>query len=56
MTRTISPLKQAEDAIFLDTTGKSIDECVNFLFDELNKIIKRKGVTVNLHPHVHHHK
>lgn len=36
--REISPLKQAEDAILLDTTGKTIDEVVN----ECKKIIDGK--------------
>jgi cytidylate kinase len=39
MTRTISPLKQATDALFLDTTGKTIDECVNYLNDRFLSII-----------------
>ena len=36
--REVSPLKQAEDAILLDTTGRSITEVV----DECKEIIKRK--------------
>jgi cytidylate kinase len=39
MTRIISPLKQAPDALFLDTTGKTIDECTNFLYDKFMSII-----------------
>jgi len=35
-TREISPLKKSEDAYLLDTTGKSIDECVN----EIISVIK----------------
>ena len=33
-TRAISPLKQAEDAILLDSTGKTINEIVQFIEDK----------------------
>lgn len=39
-TRKTSPLVQAEDAIYLDTTGMSIDEVVNFIEDKANELIK----------------
>jgi len=37
MTREISPLKQAEDAILLDTSDLTIDEVVNQIIDLYNK-------------------
>ncbi|MCX7951980.1 MAG: (d)CMP kinase [Clostridiales bacterium] len=40
-TREVNPLRQAEDAILVDTTGKSIEEVV----DEIISIIK-KGVNI----------
>lgn len=35
--RAVSPLKQADDAILLDTTGMSIGEVVNFILEEVKK-------------------
>lgn len=35
--RAVSPLKQADDAILLDTTGMSIEEVVNFILEEVKK-------------------
>lgn len=40
-TREVNPLRQADDAVLVDTTGKSIDEVVN----EIISIIK-KGVNI----------
>ena len=37
--RTHSPLEVAKDAIFFDTTGKTIDEVVKFLMIEIKKVI-----------------
>ncbi len=39
-TRKESPLKQAEDAIFLDTTSMSIDEVKNKIIELYNKAVK----------------
>ncbi|OFI46669.1 (d)CMP kinase [Floricoccus penangensis] len=39
-TRKTSPLVQAEDAIYLDTTGMSINEVVNFIEDKAKDLIK----------------
>jgi cytidylate kinase len=44
MTRKISPLRQADDAIVLDTTGKEVNECVDFIcncFDQKIKALKK---------------
>ncbi len=38
-TRAISPLKQAEDAILLDSTGKTINEIVQFLADKARELM-----------------
>ncbi|MGX9819281.1 (d)CMP kinase [Lactococcus lactis] len=38
-TRAISPLKQAEDAILLDSTGKTINEIVQFIEDKAKELI-----------------
>lgn len=38
-TRTISPLKQAEDAILLDSTGKTINEIVQFIEDKAKELM-----------------
>ncbi len=40
MEREIAPLKQAEDAILLDTTGMSIDEVVNAILKLYSKIFE----------------
>ncbi len=40
MEREIAPLKQAEDAILLDTTGMSIDEVVNAILKFYSKIFE----------------
>ncbi|MBJ8325336.1 (d)CMP kinase [Streptococcus pacificus] len=37
--RKVSPLKAAEDAITLDTTGLTIEEVVDFILEKANKII-----------------
>ena len=37
-TRAISPLKQAEDAILLDSTGKTINEIVQFIEDKAKEL------------------
>ena len=37
MSRAESPLKKADDAIELDTTGKTLDEVVNDIIDIVNK-------------------
>ena len=39
MTRLISPLKQAEDAILVDTSDMTIDEVVNFIINLFHKKI-----------------
>lgn len=38
-TRAISPLKQAEDAILLDSTGKKINEIVQFIEDKAKELM-----------------
>lgn len=38
-TRAISPLKQAEDAILLDSTGKIINEIVQFIEDKAKELM-----------------
>ncbi|WP_394530071.1 (d)CMP kinase [Lactococcus lactis subsp. lactis] len=38
-TRAISPLKQAEDAILLDSTGKTINEIVQFIEDKARELM-----------------
>lgn len=38
-TRAISPLKQAEDAILLDNTGKTINEIVQFIEDKARELM-----------------
>ena len=38
-TRVISPLKQAEDAILLDSTGKTIKEIVQFIEEKAKKLM-----------------
>ncbi|MCT0050457.1 (d)CMP kinase [Lactococcus lactis] len=38
-TRAISPLKQAEDAILLDSTGKRINEIVQFIEDKAKELM-----------------
>ncbi|AIS04253.1 (d)CMP kinase [Lactococcus lactis] len=38
-TRAISPLKQAEDAILLDSTGKTINEIVQFIEDKAEELM-----------------
>lgn len=35
--RAVSPLRQADDAILLDTTGMNIDEVINFILEEVGK-------------------
>ena len=37
MTRALNPLKKADDAIELDTTGMSIDEVTEFILNEVKK-------------------
>ncbi len=37
MTRTLNPLKKADDAIELDTTGMSIEEVTDFILNEVNR-------------------
>lgn len=36
-TRELNPLRKAEDAIEVDTTGMSIDEVINFMYKEIDK-------------------
>ena len=36
MNREIAPLKQAEDAIYLDTSNMSIEEVVDFVCSKVN--------------------
>ena len=38
-TRAVSPLKQAEDAILLDSTGKTIKEIVQFIEDKAKELM-----------------
>ncbi len=38
-TRVVSPLKQAEDAILLDSTGKTIKEIVQFIEEKAKKLM-----------------
>ena len=35
-TRTLNPLRKAEDAIEVDTTGMSIDEVIEYVLKEIN--------------------
>lgn len=37
MTRTLNPLKKADDAIELDTTGMSIEEVTDYILNEVNR-------------------
>ena len=37
-TRKTSPLKQADDAVFLDTSYMTIEEVVDFVIDKVNKV------------------
>ncbi len=41
-TRKVSPLKQAEDAVRIDTTGKSIPEVVQ----AIKEVIQRKRISL----------
>jgi len=43
-TREESPLLKAEDAIPVDTSFLTIDEQVNFIYDEVAKVARSKGV------------
>ena len=43
-TRAISPLKQAEDAIILDSTGKTINEIVQFIEDKAKELKKMRSL------------
>ena len=36
-TRKLNPLRQADDAVLLDTTGMSIDEVVNHILAEVKE-------------------
>ncbi len=35
--RGVAPLRPAEDAVLLDNSGMSIDECVEFVLEAWNK-------------------
>ena len=35
--RKFAPLRQADDAILLDTSNMSVDEVVNFVLEHINK-------------------
>lgn len=37
-TRKTSPLKQADDAVFLDTSDMTVEEVVDFVIDKVNKV------------------
>ncbi len=37
-TRETSPLKQADDAVFLDTSDMTVEEVVDFVIDKVNKV------------------
>jgi len=43
-TREESPLLKADDAIPVDTSFLTIDEQVNFIYDEISKVAAQKGV------------
>ena len=38
-TRAVSPLKQAEDAILLDSTGKTIDQVAGFIEEKARELL-----------------
>lgn len=40
-TREVSPLKQASDAVLLDSTGKTIQEVVNFIEEKAEKLMQK---------------
>ena len=42
-TRAVSPLRKADDAIKLDTTGLSFDEQVTFIIEQAKVLIERNG-------------
>lgn len=42
-TRSVSPLRKADDAIELDTTGLSFDEQVEFIIEQARVLIERNG-------------
>jgi cytidylate kinase len=37
MTRKLNPLKKAEDAVEIDTTGMSIEDVINYILKEINQ-------------------
>ncbi len=43
LTRKVGPLRKAEDAIYIDTTGMSINEVVNCLVNRVKSSIKSDG-------------
>ncbi len=45
-TRTVSPLKKAEDAIEIDTSKVTIEEQVNLILNEIKKRAELKGIEV----------
>jgi cytidylate kinase len=45
--REVSPLTQAPDAIFVDTTKYTIDEQVNIILESVKKISDEKGIKLN---------
>ncbi len=45
-TRTVSPLKKAEDAIEIDTSKVTIEEQVNLIINEIKKRAELKGIEV----------
>lgn len=44
MTRAISPLRKAEDAVFIDSTGRSVEEVV----EEMARVIAQRAVKARL--------
>ncbi len=47
-TRDLSPLTKAKDAIEIDTTKLTIDEQVNLIFKEIEKVALSKGIKINI--------
>jgi cytidylate kinase len=46
--RNISPLKQAEDAVVVDTSNVTVDEQVNLILAEVNRVAQIKGTEIKI--------
>ena len=46
MTREVSPLKKADDAVLVDSSYLSIDEVAGLIIDHANRVLKETGDAV----------